>query len=124
MGNIKQVYKRLSMCAFAIAPYEESRETISQFTDPGKVKNYFSIGLPVIITKVPQIAYEVDKEKCGIAIRYDAKEFIDATLSLLRNENKLKECRKNVLKLRKKYSWDNIFDRALCYTDRVIYEKK
>ncbi len=124
MGDIKQVYERLLTCAFAIAPYEESKETISQFTDPGKVKNYFSVGLPVVITKVPQIAYEVDEEKCGIAIRYDINEFIDSISILFGNKNKLKEYRKNVLKLRKKYSWDSIFDRALCYTDEVIYEKK
>jgi glycosyltransferase involved in cell wall biosynthesis len=101
------------MCAFAIAPYEQTKETISQFTDPGKVKNYFSIGLPVIITKVPQIAYEVDKEKCGIAIRYDIQEFTKAVLTLLRDNLKLKQYRKNVLKLRKKYSWDTIFTNAL-----------
>ena len=123
MGNIKQVYKKLSKCAIAIAPYEESKETISQFTDPGKVKNYFSVGLPVIITKVPQIAYEIDKKKCGVVIHYDTKEFIDATLSLLKNTAKLKKYRKNVLKLRNKYDWDTIFERALYYTDRIVYGK-
>ncbi len=124
MGDIKQVYKKLSSCAIAIAPYEESKETISQYTDPGKVKNYFSVGLPVIITRVPEIAYEIDREKCGVAIRYDVKEFADAVLKLLGNEIKLKKYRKNVLKFRKKYSWDTIFDRALHSTYKIAYEKK
>ena len=113
MGEMKKVYKKLSACAIAIAPYEKSKETISQYTDPGKVKNYFSVGLPVIITKVPQIAYEIDREHCGVAIEYDKKEFIDAVLELLEDETKLKQYRKNVLKIRRKYSWDTIFNRAL-----------
>ncbi len=111
IGDINKVYKLLSHCAVAIAPYQ--LDTISQYTDPGKVKNYFSVGLPVIITKVPQIAYEIQKERCGIAINYSKKEFTKAIIKLLTNDTILQQYRKKVLKLRKKYSWDTIFNRAL-----------
>lgn len=119
MGNIHKVYERLSHCAISIALYEETKDNISQFSDPGKTKNYFSVGLPIIITKVPRIAYEIDKEKCGIAINYNKEQFIKAVLTLLKDDKILMQYRKNVLKLRKKYSWDSIFDRALQLTYKV-----
>lgn len=116
MGDIREVYRRLSSCAIAIALYEETKENISQFSDPGKTKNYFSVGLPIIITKVPKIADEINTKKCGIAIHYDGNEFSDAVLKLLKDDSVLKEYRRNVLKLRKKYSWDAICNRALRLT--------
>jgi glycosyltransferase involved in cell wall biosynthesis len=119
MGEINKVYEKLSQCAIAIAPYQETKENISQYSDPGKTKNYFSVGLPIIITKVPKIAYEIDKEKCGIVISYNKKDFIQAVIKLLGNEETLKQYRRNVLKLRKKYSWDAIFNRALKITDSL-----
>ena len=122
VGNIKKVFQLLSHCAVAIAPYQPN--SISQFTDPGKVKNYLSIHLPIIITKVPQIAYEIEKERCGIAIKYDKKEFTQAVIKLLKNGKRLNLYRRNTIKLSKKYSWDTIFDRALYYTDTINYEKK
>ncbi len=119
MGDINKVYERLSRCAIAIALYEESKQNISQYSDPGKTKNYFSVGLPIIITKVPKIADEINREKCGVAIHYDKKEFVDAVLRLLKEDSLLKMYRRNVLKLRKKYSWDGIFDKALRITNDI-----
>lgn len=113
MGDISQVYRQLAKCAIAIAPYEKN--TISQYTDPGKVKNYLSVNLPVIITKVPQVAFEIEREKCGIAINCDKDELIKAIVKLLKDEELLKLYRKNARKLAKKYSWDNVFDRAFGY---------
>jgi len=111
VGDLSQVYKRLSRCAIGIAPYEKN--TISQYSDPGKVKVYLSVGLPMVITKVPQVAFEIDREKCGIAIDYDRDELIEAVVRLLKDETLLKEYRNNTVRLAEKYSWDRIFERAL-----------
>jgi len=111
MGDIFQVYKRLSRCAIGMAPYEEN--TISQYSDPGKVKVYLSVGLPMVITKVPRVAFEIDREKCGIAINHDRKELIGAVVRLLKDETLLKEYRNNTARLAETYSWDRIFERAL-----------
>lgn len=113
IGDIAKVYGLLSGCAIAMAPYEASKDTISQYTDPGKVKNYFSVGLPVVITKVPKIAIEVNQTKSGIAVNYNIRDFSDAVVKLIKNDLLLREYRKNVLSIRKKYSWNSIFDKAL-----------
>jgi len=111
MGELSQVYKRLSKCAIGVAPYEEG--TTSQYSDPGKVKVYLSVGLPMVITKVPQVAFEIDREKCGIAINYGRNELIEAVVRLLKDETLLREYRNNAVRLAEKYSWDKIFERAL-----------
>lgn len=112
MGNLKSVYKRLTYSMVAVAPYEKN--TLSENTDPGKVKLYLSAGLPMIISKVPLVALEIAREKCGLSVNpANEKEFTNALIKLLTNESILKEFINNTQKLRKKYSWDNIFDHAL-----------
>lgn len=112
MGDIAEVYDRLSKCAIAVAPYEEG--SISQFTDPGKVKVYLSVGLPIVINRVPLIADEIGREKCGVAVEAgDRAAFVDAVVQLLTDDTLYQEYRENTLRLRDRYTWDNIFDKAL-----------
>ncbi|MFQ5445106.1 MAG: glycosyltransferase [Nitrospinales bacterium] len=114
MGDINEVYRRLSYCAFAVAPYEKN--TLSEYTDPGKVKVYLSVGLPIVISRVPAVAQEIAEENCGIAVQPGNKEEIrEALLNLLNEDHLLKFFRTNAVKLKKKYSWDNNFDRALAF---------
>lgn len=122
MGDINKVYSHLAKCAFAVAPYEDNPFT--PYTDPGKVKLYLSIGLPMIITKVPLIAYEIEKEKCGIAIDPETDALAQSMAELLKNDNALLEYRANVLNMRKKYSWDVNFDRGLDYLDKTSFSKQ
>lgn len=116
IGDIKKVYKVLSYCAIAIAPYKQTLDNYQQFGDVGKVKNYLSLGLPTVIVKVPKIAIELDKSKCGIAIDYNKEEFIRAVLKLLLHRKLLKKYRENSHTLAQKYSWDSVYDRALNYS--------
>jgi len=105
------VYEKLSLCALAAAPYEEN--TSSQFTDPGKVKLYLSCALPVIITRVPRIADEIEDTQAGVVIAPNAEELAEAALGLLKNELLLTKFRQNALTLAGRYSWKSIFERAL-----------
>jgi len=118
-GFIKEfsdIEKMLQASSIAVAPYLDTEDTYTRYTDPGKPKDYLANGLPVVITKVPQIAYEIERNKCGIAINDNKKELIDALIVLLTNDKMLNTFRKNALKMAKKYTWDKIFDRALSET--------
>ncbi|MCR4329308.1 MAG: glycosyltransferase [Candidatus Roizmanbacteria bacterium] len=117
VGEIETVYEKLSTCAFAVAPYKHGG--ISQYSDPGKVKNYLSVGLPIIITDEPIIAREIEKERCGLVIKDNKKQFVQAVTKLLKNKKLLVNLRNNTKTLRKKYSWDTIFDKALRITNKV-----
>lgn len=98
--------------AIAVAPYVDDNKTYTRYTDPGKPKDYLASGIPVVITKVPQVAYEIEKNKCGIAINDDKKELTDALIALLTNNKMLYEFRKNAIEMAKKYTWNKIFDKA------------
>lgn len=112
-----QVEKMLSYCAFGLAPYVNTKDNYIQYTDPGKVKAYLASGLPIIITKMTQIASEIDKRNCGKAIRYNKNEFIAASVKMLTDDDLLKQMKKNVVIMSKDYSWKNIFVKAFRETN-------
>lgn len=111
--DFADVEKMLQSGSIAVAPYLDTNDTYTRYTDPGKPKDYLANGLPVIITKVPNIAFEIEKNKCGIAINDDKKELANALITLLTNDKMLNEFKKNALKMANKYKWYKIFDKAL-----------
>jgi len=120
--NRKHLEKLLSMNAIGVAPYKPGSDSHSStyFADPTKPKDYMALGLPVVITRVPQIADEIDKNRAGFAINYNKDEFVNAVVNLLSDDQLYKECRENALKLASKYSWDRIFTEALEKMERTL----
>ncbi len=102
--------------AIAVAPYVDDENTYTRYTDPGKPKDYLASGMPVVITKVPQVAYEIEKYKCGFAIDYNKKQLVDCLVELLTNGTKYKEFRKNAFTFAKKYTWEKVFNEAFSKT--------
>ncbi len=102
----------LANCAVGIAPYEDTPDNFVRYTDPGKVKAYLAVGLPVIITKVPAISQEIADRKAGFAVEYDEHELARAVIDILTNDKKLQQFRKNAAAMGEEYQWDKIFDRA------------
>ena len=118
-GFIKEfvdVQKFLIDAAVAVAPYVDDSKTYTRYTDPGKPKDYLASGIPVVITKVPQVAFEIEKNQCGIAINYKKEELVDALIKLLKDDKLLILFRKNALRMAKKYEWEKIFDKAFSET--------
>ena len=115
-GFVKEysnVEKFLSNAAVAVAPYVDDGKTYTRYTDPGKPKDYLASGIPVVITKVPRVAYEIEENECGIAINDDKEELIEAIITLLTDEKMLYKFRVNSIEMAKKYTWDKVFDKAL-----------
>lgn len=108
-SNVKFLLKN---AAIAIAPYVDNEETYTRYTDPGKPKDYLASSIPVIITKVPQVAYEIEAKRSGIAINYDREELVKAIIELLTNKKKLLQFRRNAIKMAEKYRWDKVFNNA------------
>ncbi|HUQ85181.1 MAG TPA: glycosyltransferase [Candidatus Limnocylindrales bacterium] len=115
-GFVKEfsdVEKMLQDSAIAVAPYVDDKKTYTRYTDPGKPKDYLAHGIPVIITKVPQVAYEIHKNKCGFAIDYNEEELSSMLIKLLQDKKQLAFFRKNALEMAQEYSWNKIFNNAL-----------
>lgn len=111
IGDLSDVYKILTKAVIGLAIY--NKNGMMEFTDPAKIKLYLSAGLPVIVTRVPQIASEIEKKKCGITIDYNKEELKNTIVNLLKNEEMLKKYSDNALILSKKYLWSTIFREAL-----------
>lgn len=111
--KFSDVRKYLQDAAIAVAPYVDDENTYTRYTDPGKPKDYLSSGIPVIITKVPQVAYEIEKNKCGIAISYNKEDMVGALVKLLTDNKLYRQYRHNTRKMVKRYLWNQIFKEAL-----------
>ncbi len=125
-GYIKEhteLEKILCKCAIGMATYRTDEDSFSYYADPGKVKVYLGCGLPVIITKFPLIAYEIERENAGFAIQYDEIQLKESLIRLLSDDNLYAIMRNNAVKLSKRYNWYNICKRALEVSGYSIKEK-
>lgn len=102
----------LPKCGIGLATYTSEPNSITYYADPTKPKEYLACGLPVIITKVPWIAEEIDRRPMGIAINYDKEELVNAVVKLLGDDEFYSECRRNAVEFASKLSWDKIYDEA------------
>ncbi|MDO8269894.1 MAG: glycosyltransferase, partial [Candidatus Levybacteria bacterium] len=101
--------------ALAVATYEEGNpETnFTYYSDQGKIKNYLGCGLPILLSDVPPIAKDLEKNGCGLIIRNDPNEIGRGIIELLLDESKLKFYRENVLSYREKFDWEKIFENTV-----------
>ncbi|MFN3477989.1 MAG: glycosyltransferase, partial [bacterium] len=90
-----EVLEILSKCAIGIAPWTCREDDNVLYADPGKPKLYAFCGLPIIITNGTMIAREIEERKAGISINYNKKDLVRAIISLLKDENRLKEYKQN-----------------------------
>jgi len=73
------------ICQVGIAVYDIDPTNATYYTDPGKVKTYASLGLPIIMSDVSGIAPFIKKFKAGKTIHKDDKELGDALLDIREN---------------------------------------
>lgn len=75
-------------CQVGIALYDIGESSSTYYTDPGKVKTYASLGLPIIMSNVSAIAPYIEKFHCGLLIKRDSKEIGSALLEIKNNYSK------------------------------------
>lgn len=117
--NHDDVIKKLSRCALGIATYPDTPTSYIRNSDPGKVKAYLSAGLPVIVTKVPEVWKELQERGAGIGIGYDAKALARAVQTILTDEKSLQRYRENAWEMAKDYAWEHVYARAFDASERV-----
>ena len=115
-GQIDQILRR---SVVAIAPYDESPGSFTQFADPQKLKYYASNGLPIALTNVAPAAEEMSN--CGAAIllsRADGYDkWVDAVFHWLDNSDDWFTAAKSsynyALNFERKYVYVNTFSALL-----------
>lgn len=97
----------LRKCTIGIATYIPDPSNVSPFGDPGKIKRYLSLGIPVIATDVIEFASDIKKTGVGEIISYNNKrEFIQAVQKILSDYPRYQ---KNALKLSDRFYYRKIY---------------
>ncbi len=103
--------KRLSKGALGIATYHPKMGFV-RYTEPGKVKRYLSVGVPVVMTAVSPLGREIEQKRCGFVTPYDAHALAKIVISFLTHERVMREYRKNAVAFAKNFLWQTIFTNA------------
>lgn len=74
-------------CHVGIALYDTSKDGATFYTDPGKVKTYAQLGLPIIMSNIPTVAKYVKKFNCGEIIDDNGEELGNALIKIKNNYN-------------------------------------
>ncbi len=119
----ERVESMLLESAIALAPYKDDPFSVKFYNDVSKVKVYASCGLPIVITRVPQVAQKIDKVAAGISVNYDKNDFAQAVIRLLKDDEFFMKTRKNTIDFIKKYTWEAIFDNLFKEMLNIIDEK-
>ena len=78
-------------CQVGIALYDITPTNGTYYTDPGKVKTYASLGLPIIMSDMSAIAPYIKRFNCGILVKRDDAELGYALLDMRKNYTKYLE---------------------------------
>ncbi|KKR71545.1 hypothetical protein A3A55_04670 [Candidatus Roizmanbacteria bacterium RIFCSPLOWO2_01_FULL_40_14] len=97
----------LAKCTIGIATYIPDKSNVSHYGDPGKIKRYLSLGLPVIATDVFEFSDEIIKSGAGIIIDYnDQKMFVSSVKKIMNN---YQVYRRNAITLCRRYYYKKIY---------------
>lgn len=84
----KELEEESKTCQVGIAVYDMDWRNATYYTDPGKVKTYASLGLPIIMTDVSSVVPYIKKFGCGRVIKKKYHELEDALLDMKKNYKK------------------------------------
>ena len=106
----KQLEKIISDGAVGLATFNTKilDEKVKN-ADPGKIKDYMQVGMPVITTNAVSTADRIVKAEAGVLIDYDSNQLRRAVAELLKNDEVLKKYRQNALAYVKSFDYPVIF---------------
>lgn len=112
----KELEEISKSCQVGIALYDTGELSSTYYTDPGKVKTYASLGLPIIMSNVSAIAPYVEKFHCGLLIKRDTKEISSALLEIKDNYPKYLE---GIKKFNKHFFYETYYKRSFNFLEKI-----
>lgn len=97
----------LAKCAIGIATYKPGQSSVSAYGDPGKIKRYLSVGIPVITTNILEFSTEIEKSGAGVIIEYGSKKALTAAIKKIMKN--YAQYSKNAYALSQKYHFRKIY---------------
>jgi glycosyltransferase involved in cell wall biosynthesis len=109
----EDVLSLLPKMGIGLAPYAPIEGSISAYADPSRVKDYLACGLPVVITRVPPIAADIEAARAGYIFEYDRQDFIECLDRVFADSTEYISTAENAHSLGRKFDWNVIFEKAL-----------
>lgn len=109
--DIVKMERKMAGGAVGVATYEP-QHGFNQYADPGKIKHYLSVGLPIVMTGLSNVAKTIEKRKAGFVVAYEQEAFVDAIIKLLTDDVLYKTYRTNVVTLAREYDWEQVLGNA------------
>jgi len=111
-GELEEISKT---CQVGIALYDATPTSATYYTDPGKVKTYAALGLPIVMSNVSAIAPFVQKFGCGILIKDRDKELGQALLEMKKNYTKYLD---GLKKFNKYFYYETYYRKAFSFLEK------
>jgi len=103
-----ETLKLLSECSIGIAPYVVDKDKYTGYGFGAKTIEYFSCGLPVIITEWQ----EIEQQNLGLTIKQSADDLANAVIILLSDKPLYEKCRSSCYDRAQEHYFKNVYDRA------------
>lgn len=112
----KELEEISKSCQVGIALYDTGELSSTYYTDPGKVKTYASLGLPIIMSNTSAIAPYIKKFHCGILIKRDSKEIGAALLAIKNNYSKYLE---GLKKFNEYFFYESYYKKGFKFLEKI-----
>ena len=109
----EEAEKLMSDASIGLAPFDTRVDEKLKNADPAKIKDYLSLGLPVVMTSASINASAIDRAKCGIIIDFTKESLVKAVVKLLSNRKLWSRYRKNARKYVKQFDWNILFSKNI-----------
>jgi glycosyltransferase involved in cell wall biosynthesis len=110
----------LSSCSIGLAPYLPDPYSVVSYAYPGKVRTYLECGIPVVMTKVSDIAKQIDMNGAGFAVEYDARQLANAIVKLLTDDKLFRRFKTNVRRMAAASRQQDILDEAFTVSKKRL----
>lgn len=111
--NHEDVENLIASCAVGVACYKKDDSSFTYYAEPSKTKVYLGAGIPVMMTDMFYNAYDIEKFGAGLVVDYNENDIAKSLVTMLKDENKLKNYKEKAVDFIKKYDWDLIFKKNL-----------
>ena len=113
VADFRKALDILASASLAIAPYDVDPDSFSHFADPGKLKAYLSVGLPILLTDVPPNASELQERAGAEIIRPTAQHLADRIDALLGDADMWTARHRAAQEYAQQFDWGDLFRERL-----------
>ena len=105
----KEMLETIAEGRVGLATYHHG---LADYGDPGRVKEYLALGMPVIMTDIPEFAETVRREEAGLVVPETVGD-IRRAMKDFRDPLFYQHMKENAARLGKRYRYDAMFGEAI-----------